>query len=108
MPVLNYRITNYKQGRAVRGLVEGRDSHRCMWVQDDIVMTPDGHYPCIVYPREKGRPIGCLKSVVEMRHDRFDWAVNKDTFHDTICSKYCMDIFADCNKRIEYFQGKKD
>ena len=107
MPVLRYRIANYKRGREVRGLVEVRDCHKCLWVQDDIVMTPDGHYPCIVYPREHGSPIGQLKTVIEMRQDRLNWAMAKDTFEDSICKKYCMDIFADCNKRIEHFQGKK-
>lgn len=105
MPVLRYRIEHYKLGRPVRGLLEGRDSHRCMWVVDDIVLTPDGHYPCIVYPREKGVPIGVLKTVAEMREDRLAWAIAKDTFEDAICTQYCMDIFADCNKRIEELQG---
>jgi MoaA/NifB/PqqE/SkfB family radical SAM enzyme len=105
MPVLKYRVENYKNNRLVRGLVEGRDSHRCWWVQDDIVLTPDGHFPCIVYPREKGAAIGNIKSVAEMRETRLNWAIDKDTFCDPICKKYCMDIFADCNKRIEYFKG---
>jgi MoaA/NifB/PqqE/SkfB family radical SAM enzyme len=105
MPILRYRIEHYRQGRPVRGLVEGRDSHHCWWVQDDIVLTPDGHYPCIVYPREKGRPIGPLKTVAEMRAARLTWALSRDTFEDPICSPYCMDIFAECNKRIEDLQG---
>jgi hypothetical protein len=105
MPVLRYRIEHYKAGRPVRGLVEGRDSHHCWWVQDDIVLTPDGHYPCIVYPREKGTPIGPLASVAEMREARLAWARSRDTHEDPICVPYCMDIFADCNKRIEDLQG---
>lgn len=105
MPVLRYRVEHYRAGRPVRGLVEGRDSHRCMWVQDDIVLTPSGHHPCIVYPRERGRAIGPLKSVAEMRADRRAWALAKDTFEDPICKRYCMDIFAECNKRIEDLQG---
>ena len=105
MPVLRYRVDHYRAGRSVRGLVEGRDSHRCMWVQDDIVLTPDGHYPCIVYPRERGTCIGPLKTVSEMRADRLAWALSRDTFEDPICKRYCMDIFADCNKRIQDLQG---
>ena len=104
MPVLRYRVTNYRQGRAVRGLVEGRDSHRCLWVQDDIVLTPYGHYPCIVYPREKGAYIGPLNSVAHMRAERLAWAMSRDTFEDPICRRYCMDLFADCNRRIEELQ----
>ena len=95
----------YRAGRPVRGLVEGRDSHHCWWVQDDIVLTPDGHYPCIVYPREKGGPIGPLATVKEMREARLAWAKAGDTHKDLICKPYCMDIFADCNRRIEDLQG---
>lgn len=105
MPVLRYRVEHYREGRPVRGLVEGRDSHHCWWVQDDIVLTPDGHYPCIVYPREKGVPIGPLGSVREMRETRLAWAKAGDTHTDAICRPYCMDIFADCNRRIEDLQG---
>lgn len=105
MPVLRYRVEHYRAGRPVRGLVEGRDSHHCWWVQDDIVLTPDGHYPCIVYPREKGKPIGPLGTVAEMRAARLEWARAGDTHTDAICAPFCMDIFADCNKRIEDLQG---
>lgn len=105
MPVLRYRIEHYRAGRAVRGLQEGRDTSLCLWVQDDIVLTPDGHYPCIVYPREKGRPIGPLRTVAEMREERRAWAFNRDSFEDTICHPYCMDLFADCNRKIVELQG---
>lgn len=105
MPVLRYRVEHYKAGRPVRGLVEGRDSKHCWWVQDDIVLAPSGHYPCIVYPRERGLPIGPLDTVANMRAARLAWARKKNVFLDSICKTYCMDIFADCNRRIEELQG---
>lgn len=105
MPVLKYRIEHYRAGRPVRGLREDRDTSLCLWVQDDIILTPDGHYPCIVYPREKGEPIGPLRSVAEMREARRAWAFARSSFEDPICRPFCMDIFADCNRRIVDLQG---
>ena len=40
-----------------------------------------------------------------MREERRAWALNRDSFEDTICRPYCMDLFADCNRRIVELQG---
>jgi molybdenum cofactor biosynthesis enzyme MoaA len=56
-PILNYRIRNIREGRSVRGLCAG-DSTRCGLVLDDMAVNGEYHYPCIIYLREGGQPIG--------------------------------------------------
>jgi molybdenum cofactor biosynthesis enzyme MoaA len=104
-PILRYRVNGFLAGRNVRGLREGVDCHRCPLVQDDIILVDGHHYPCLVYAREKGQPIGTLKDVAEMREERRAWQASRDTHTDPICKPMCMDIFMDCNNRITELQG---
>jgi molybdenum cofactor biosynthesis enzyme MoaA len=104
-PILKYRVSHFKKGRNVRGLTE-HDCHKCLLVQDDIIIVGDKHYACIVQARERASAIGKLASVAQMRKERLEWAMARDTFEDPVCKHFCMDIFIDCNNRICELQGK--
>ena len=107
-PVLKYRVKNFLAGRNVRGLREG-DCGKCMLVQDELIIMGNKHYPCIVHAREHAADaIGDVKSVTEMRKERAAWANGRDIRLDPVCKKFCMDIFLDCNNRIEHFAKERD
>ena len=91
-PILAYREENLRRGRAVRGGPE----KRCGLVLDDMAVCGEYHYPCIIYMREGGKPIGKLSS--STREDRADWANTHDCTLDPICSKNCLDVCVDYNK----------
>ena len=107
-PVLKYRVTNFLAGRNVRGLRDG-DCGKCMLVQDELIIMGDRHYPCIVHAREQAAAaIGNVKTVAEMRKERLAWALGRDSHLDMVCKKFCMDIFIDCNNRIEHFAKERE
>lgn len=99
-PILNYRINNTVQGRGSRGL-KREDSCRCGLVLDDIAVMGDNHYPCIIYMREGGRPIG--KVGLDMRKERLEWMKTHDTHKDSICSTNCLDVCIDYNNRHDEY-----
>jgi MoaA/NifB/PqqE/SkfB family radical SAM enzyme len=105
-PILIYRLKNLKVGRQIRGLLS-TDSHKCYLVLDDNVVAGKWHYPCGVYLREGGLPIGEINSC--MRRQRIDWLIAKDTHTDEICRQFCSDIYADYNNKFEEFlQTRED
>ncbi len=95
-PILKYRTNNIKNGRNVRGIREG-DTTRCHLVQDDSAVAGNFHFPCIIYLREQGNPIG--KVGPNMREERVKWFENHNTHEDPICSKNCLDVCIDFNNR---------
>lgn len=97
-PILRYRINNLKAGKKVRGLEE-TDSHRCGLVLDDMAVNNNLHYPCIIYMREGGKPIGVVGE--NMRKEREAWHIAHDTHTDPICSKNCLDVCVDFNNKRE-------
>jgi len=98
-PILKYRVENTKEFGHVRGLLEG-DTRKCPLVLDDIAVMNDSHYPCIIYMREKGDPIGVI-SDNRVREERLDWYKNHDTHLDPICKKNCLDVCIEYNNRCE-------
>jgi MoaA/NifB/PqqE/SkfB family radical SAM enzyme len=103
-PILNYRIQNYRDGRNVRGIREA-DAHRCHLVKDDCVAAGNWHYPCGVYLRERGTPIGMINP--DMRKRRLEWFYTHNTFEDNICRTYCSDIYVDYNNRCEFLCAER-
>jgi molybdenum cofactor biosynthesis enzyme MoaA len=104
-PILKYRVENFKNGLHVRGIKE-TDSHRCGLVLDDSVIAGDYHFPCVIYMREQGNPIGKVGS--DMRAMRKLWMMNHDTHKDPICKKNCLDVCISYNNKFrelhpEYF-----
>jgi len=88
-PILKYRINNVSHGRHVRGITE-EDSNRCPLVLDDMAVASDKHFPCIIYMREQGDPIGEVGP--DMRKQRLEWFKIHDTKKDIICRYSCLDV----------------
>jgi hypothetical protein len=95
-PILRYRINNVLRGAHVRGM-EDTDNSRCPLVLDDMAVAKGYHFPCIIYMREMGDPIG--KVGPNMRQERAEWLENHDCQKDTICKKMCLDVCRDYNNR---------
>lgn len=93
-PILNYRLGKFERGEQVRGLSAG-DPARCGIVLDDMAVMGDRHYPCIIYMREGGEPIGKVGDV--MREEREQWSLTHDCLADPICSRNCLDVCRDYN-----------
>lgn len=96
-PILKYRMKNK---RAVRGLT-ATDSKRCRLVLDDMAVLNGYHYPCIIYLREGGSPIGKLNKSI--REDRRAWYCNHNCQDDPICRNNCLDVCRDYNNQCKKF-----
>ena len=103
-PILKYRVNNIKNNRHVRGIKQC-DSRKCPLVIDDMVIAGNYHFPCIIYMREQGNPIGKISS--NMRQERYNWMINHDCYNDPICQKNCLDVCIDYNNKYEYYQIEK-
>jgi sulfatase maturation enzyme AslB (radical SAM superfamily) len=97
-PIYNYRINNLLSGRPVRGIGE-KDAHRCLLTLDDMAVVGNHHYPCIIYLREQGAPIGEFTTIHEVRRARAEWAYNHDCYSDPICRNNCLDVCVDYNNK---------
>lgn len=96
--ILKYRVNNIKNNRNVRGL-KNCDSTMCGLVLDDMAIAGEYHFPCIIYMREGGNPIG--KVGESMREDRYNWFKKHNTHCDTICKNNCLDVCIDYNNKFE-------
>lgn len=95
-PILKYRVENLKKGDNVRGM-SAQDYNRCAIVLDDMAAVGGFHFPCIIYLREGGQPIGRIGA--ETRRERARWAETHDTFKDPICKANCLDVCRAMNNR---------
>jgi molybdenum cofactor biosynthesis enzyme MoaA len=95
-PILAYRVKNIKSGRHVRGFRD-TDTRKCSIVKDDSAIAGNKHFPCIIYLREQGEPIGEVGP--NMRQERCDWSEKHDAHSDPICKKNCLDVCIDFNNR---------
>jgi hypothetical protein len=95
-PILAYRVENILTGKPVRSIQE-YDSHRCYIPVDDSVVAGDYHFPCVIYMREQGDPIGRIGP--NMRQDRIEWTENHDTYNDPICRENCLDVCVEHNNK---------
>lgn len=101
-PILKYRVANIEENRHVRGITE-TDNHQCPLALDDMAVLNGYHFPCIIYMREQGDPIGKLG--VTVRDDREAWYMKHNTFRDPICKKNCLDVCVDYNNRVRLLQS---
>lgn len=101
-PNLKFRVDRLVQGKALRGLASN-DNNRCPLVLDDMAVVGGYHFPCIVYLREGGQPIGRVTNRNAMRLSRAHWAQTHDTHADPICSKNCLDFCIAYNNRWREF-----
>jgi len=99
-PILKYRINNFRRGRNVRG-IRKQDTHKCYLVKDDVAVAGKYHFPCIIYLREGGKPIGTMGK--NFRKERIKWFETHDTHKDSICKKNCLDVCVNYNNRVEHF-----
>lgn len=107
-PILDYRCQNIALGRPVRGLQE-YDTHCCGLALDDLAVAGGHHYPCIIYLRERGEPIGNMQgSITEIRRKRAIWAREHDCFTDPICQKNCLDVCVDYNNAHACYRENQD
>ena len=95
-PILKYRVNNAINGRAVRGITKS-DSRKCGLVLDDMAIAGNYHFPCIIYMREGGNPIG--KVSANMRSERQEWHNDHNTHKDIICQNNCLDVCIDYNNK---------
>ncbi len=102
-PILRYRMNNMYATIPVRGLW-ATDSHRCGLVLDDLAVLGEYHYPCIIYLREGGKPIGKLGP--QFRWERVQWFQEHDTHLDPICKNNCLDVCAQYNNAYEAYHSR--
>lgn len=104
-PILYYRLLNMNQfARNVRG-IQSYDSHRCKLVLDDMAVANKSHFPCIIYMREGGAPIGSTEQTMRnVRRQRKAWFETHDTYADPICRRNCLDVCIDYNNRCRFFE----
>jgi MoaA/NifB/PqqE/SkfB family radical SAM enzyme len=102
-PILKYRVMNILRGRGVRGLNEV-DNHKCPLVLDDIAISGNKHFPCIIYMREKGKEIGNMNGNVF--GERENWYNSHDTYEDPICKINCLDVCVDYINKWREFHGQ--
>lgn len=95
-PILAYRLNNAKCGIPVRGLKDN-DFHRCPLVLDDIAIAGGKHFPCIIYLREGGSPIGEVGG--DVRRDREYWFSKTNVQNDHICKQNCLDVCREYNNK---------
>lgn len=93
-PILKYRLSRIKNNLDLRGLNHNK-SNRCKLVVDDMLVAGNYHYPCVIYFREGGKPIGKVDD--NMRVDRYNWFKNHDIKRDSICKNQCLDVCVDYN-----------
>lgn len=95
-PILKYRVKHFLEQRSVRGIQES-DSNRCRLVVDDSVVAGEWHFPCVIYLREGGEPIGGVGE--SMREERVEWSRQHNTHDDSICRQNCLDVCIDYNNK---------
>lgn len=101
-PILRYRIRNLSAGLSVRGLAP-TDAPKCWLVLDDMAVMGEFHYPCIIWLREGGCPIGRVGS--HMRHERARWHEAHNPLSDPICRANCLDVCRDYNTAAHRFHA---
>ena len=95
-PILAYRVANLLAGKPVRGIKQ-TDTTICNIAIDDSVVCGKYHFPCVIYMREQGEPIGEVGP--NMREDRIAWARRHCTHSDPICRKNCLDVCVQHNNK---------
>ena len=96
-PILRYRIERAQAQRPVRGLEPCDRDLPCGLVLDDMLVSGDEHWPCVIYFREGGDPIG--KVGPGMRVEREQWHRAHRPWDDPICRKQCLDVCVAYNRR---------
>lgn len=104
-PILRYRIENLNRGRNVRTMREG-DCSTCYLALDDMAVAGGYHFPCIIYMREGGDPIG--KVGPSIREERAEWVSTHNSYEDPICREMCLDVCIDYNNKYKQLREDND
>jgi MoaA/NifB/PqqE/SkfB family radical SAM enzyme len=104
-PILRYRLKNVIDKISVRGL-SNKDNISCPLVLDDMTVCGGFHYPCIIYLREHGMPIGKFSIIEQVRMERKNWFEKHNCRKDVICQGNCLDVCRDYNNKWNQFHGK--
>lgn len=104
-PILKYRVHNARIKRHMRGLSDSDPMH-CYLMIDDMAVCGDYHFPCIIYMREQGDPVGKVSS--DMRKERMEWIQTHDVRKDPICRKNCLDVCVDYLRKVRDTNDHKD
>ena len=99
-PILAYRMKNLSMGLALRGISDD-SCHKCGLALDDMAVAGGYHFPCIIYMREGGNPIGKMEE--GFREKRLEWYKNHDTHTDPICKGNCLDVCVAYNNTFQSF-----
>jgi molybdenum cofactor biosynthesis enzyme MoaA len=103
-PILKYRVNNTREDIHVRG---NTSCAKCYLALDDMAVAGGRnglkHFPCIIYLREGGNPIGDLAGSV--RTDRAEWVENHNVLEDPICKGNCLDVCVEYNKKVGCFRN---
>lgn len=67
-----------------------KDCGKCRLALDDMAVAGGWHFPCIIYMREGGAPIGRVGG--DIRISRAAWVEKHDAHADPICSSMCLDV----------------
>ncbi len=97
-PILKYRVNNILKHRSVRGIRPVQDTNKCFLGHDDQCVVGGYQFPCIIYFREGGNPIG--KVGPHMREEKNEWVKKHNSHSDPICSKNCLDVCIDYNNEF--------
>lgn len=89
-PILKFRVNNFRSRKNVRGMSE-LDNPQCPLVLDDMAVAGEWHFPCIIYLREGGDPIGRIDSG-RVREERKEWFEKTDCYKDKRCRESCLDV----------------
>jgi hypothetical protein len=81
------------------------DAKKCHLVKDDMAILKTKHFPCIIYMREQGEPIGDVKgkTLIQIRQERKEWFETTNIYQESICRKNCLDV---CRDHNNYCDGR--
>jgi MoaA/NifB/PqqE/SkfB family radical SAM enzyme len=101
LSILDYRIKRFNNQNDMRGL--DKRVSKCFLIGNDLSIIGNNHYPCLVYAREKGKPIGAIfhngKLNKKIKEERIEFMNKHKPNEDALCKKYCMDFKCDFNLR---------
>ena len=105
-PILKYRSDRAEKGLHVRGIGE-HDCGKCHLVKDDMVVLSGKHFPCVIYMREGGAPIGEMKgkTLAKVRMERKRWFDSHNSHTDMICRGNCLDVCIEHNNTVESYSS---
>ncbi len=104
-PILRYRLANLAKGKNMRGLSDS-DSGMCSLVYDDSCVAGKYFFPCVIYLREGGDPIGKVGDGTNMGMDRTLWSLWRNSHEDPICKNNCLDVCIEHNNRVAALNGE--